>query len=251
MSGHSKWATIKHKKGALDARRGKVFTKLIKEITVAARIGGGDVDSNPRLRTAIQAAKAENMPADNIKRAVQKGTGELPGATYEEVVYEGYGPGGVALIIEVATDNKNRTLSEIRHILAKHGGNLGSHGSVSWMFHKKGYVVIEKGKADEGTLLDLITEAGADDMVDDGSNWEILSAPDKFQLVVDRLKAANITPVASEVSMIPQNYIKLSGKEAQQMTRLMEELEDHEDVQHVYANFDIEEAELHALTQAK
>ena len=251
MSGHSKWATIKHKKGALDARRGKIFTKLIKEITVAARIGGGDVDSNPRLRTAIQAAKAENMPADNIKRAVQKGTGELPGATYEESVYEGYGPGGVALILEIATDNKNRTLSEIRHILAKHGGNLGSHGSVSWMFHKKGSVVVEKGKADEMTLLDLITEAGADDMVDDGSNWEILSAPDKFQPVLDRLKAANITPVASEVSMIPQNYIKLSGKEAQQMTRLMEELEDHEDVQHVYANFDIEEAELHALTQAK
>ena len=251
MSGHSKWATIKHKKGALDARRGKIFTKLIKEITVAARIAGGDVDSNPRLRTAIQAAKAENMPADNIKRALQKGTGELPGATYEESVYEGYGPGGVALILEIATDNKNRTLSEIRHVLSKHGGNLGSHGSVSWMFHKKGSVVVEKGKADEMTLLDLITEAGADDMVDDGSNWEILSAPEKFQAVLDRLKAANITPVASEVSMIPQNYIKLSGKEAGQMTRLMEELEDHEDVQHVYANFDIEEAELHALTQAK
>ncbi|HLW79773.1 MAG TPA: YebC/PmpR family DNA-binding transcriptional regulator [Terriglobia bacterium] len=251
MSGHSKWATIKHKKGALDARRGKVFTKLIKEITVAARISGGDPDSNPRLRTAIQAAKAENMPADNIKRAVQKGTGELPGTTYEEVIYEGYGPGGVALILDVATDNKNRTLSEIRHILAKSGGNLGSHGSVSWMFNKKGYVVVEKDKADEATLLDLVTEAGADDMVDDGSNWEILCAPDKFQAVLDRLKAASITPVASEVSMIPQNYIKLSGKEAGQMTRLMEELEDHDDVQHVYANFDIEEAELHALTQAK
>jgi len=251
MSGHSKWATIKHKKGALDARRGKVFTKLIKEITVAARIGGADSDSNPRLRTAVLAAKAENMPADNIKRAIQKGTGELPGATYEEVVYEGYGPGGVAMILEIATDNKNRTLSEIRHIFAKHGGNLGAHGSVSWMFHKKGYVVVEKAKADEGALLDLVTEAGADDMVEDGSNWEIFSAPDKYPHVVDRLKAANITPAASEVSMIPQNYIKLSGKEAGQMMRLMEELEDHEDVQHVYANFDIEEAELHALTQAK
>src|SRR5215470_14821031 len=166
MSGHSKWATIKHKKGALDAKRGKIFTRLIKEIAMAAK-GGGDPDKNPRLRTAIQAAKAENMPADNIKRAVQKGTGELPGSVYEEVVYEAYGPGGVAMIVEVATDNKNRTLSEIRHILAKNGGNLGSQGSVSWMFHKKGYVVVEKGKTDEGALLDLVTEAGADDMVDD------------------------------------------------------------------------------------
>ena len=250
MSGHSKWATIKHKKGALDAKRGKIFTKLIREITIAAR-NGGDPDSNPRLRTAIAAAKAENMPADNIKRAIQKGTGELPGATYEESVYEGYGPGGVALIIEITTDNKNRTLSEIRHILSKHGGNLGTSGSVAWMFHKKGYVVVEKAKADEGKLLELVTEAGAEDMTEDGSNWEIFSPPHDFPQVVDKLKSAQITPAAAEVSMIPQNYVKLSGKEATQMMRLMEELEDHDDVQHVYANFDIEEAELGALAEAR
>jgi len=247
MSGHSKWATIKHKKGAADARRGKIFTKIIKEISVAARIGGGDPDANPRLRTAVQAAKAENMPADNIKRAIQKGTGELPGTTIEEAIYEAYGPGGVAMIVEVTTDNKNRTTSEIRHIFSKHGGAFGA--SVAWMFHKKGYIVVEKGKADEEKLLELITEADADDMVDDGSNWEILSSPENFHKVVDHLKAAQITPAAAEVSMVPQNYVKLTGKQADQMLRLMEELEDHEDVAHVYANFDIEEAELHALTQ--
>jgi YebC/PmpR family DNA-binding regulatory protein len=251
MSGHSKWATIKHKKGALDARRGKVFTKIIKEITIAARISGGDPDANPRLRTAIAAAKAENMPADNIKRAIQKGTGELPGAAYEEVVYEGYGPGGVAMLLEVTTDNKNRTLSEIRHIFSKHGGNLGEHGSVGWMFTKRGYIVVEKGKASEETLLELVTDAGADDMNEDGSNWEVFSPPAQLHQVVDRLKTAHITPAAAEVSMIPQSYVKLTGKQADQMLRLMEELEDHEDVQHVFANFDIEEAELHALTQAK
>ncbi len=247
MSGHSKWATIKHKKGAADARRGKIFTKIIKEISVAARISGGDPDSNPRLRTAIAAAKAENMPADNIKRAIQKGTGELPGTIIEEAIYEAYGPGGTAMIVEVTTDNKNRTTSEIRHIFAKHGGAFGA--SVAWMFHKKGYVVVEKNKADEEKLLELITEAGADDMNDDGSNWEILSSPENFHNVVERLKAAQITPAAAEVSMVPQNYVKLTGKQADQMLRLMEELEDHEDVSHVYANFDIEEAELHALTQ--
>ena len=249
MSGHSKWATIKHKKGAADAKRGKIFTKLIKEITVAARIGGGDPDSNPRLRTAILAAKAENMPADNIKRAVQKGTGELPGSVYEEGVYEAYGPGGVAMMVEVATDNKNRTTSEIRHAFSKHGGTFGA--SVAWMFSKRGYVIVEKDKAGEDTLLELVTEAGADDMKDDGGNWEILSAPENFHNVVEKLKAADITPSAAEVSMVPQNYVKLSGKPAEQMLRLMEELEDHEDVQHVYANFDIEEAEMHALTQEK
>jgi YebC/PmpR family DNA-binding regulatory protein len=251
MSGHSKWATIKHKKGALDARRGKIFTKLIKEITVAARISGGDADSNPRLRTAILAAKAENMPADNIKRAIQKGTGELPGSVYEESIYEAYGPGGVAVMLDVATDNKNRTLSEIRHIFGKHGGNLGANGCVAWMFTKKGYIVLAKEKADEDTLLTLATEAGAEDMVDDGSNWEILTPPEKVHQVVDALKAANIEPTVAEVSMIPQNYVKLSGKSAAQMMRLMEELEDHEDVSHVHANFDIEEAEMHALAQAK
>ena len=249
MSGHSKWATIKHKKGAADARRGKIFTKIIKEISVAARISGGDPDSNPRLRTAIQAAKAENMPADNIKRAIQKGTGELPGTTIEEGVYEAYGPGGVAMIVEVITDNKNRTTSEIRHIFAKHGGTFGA--SVAWMFHKKGYVVVEKSKADEEKLLELITEAGADDMNDDGSNWEILSAPEALHKVVEQLKAAQINPAAAEVSLVPQNYVKVTGKQADQMLRLMDELEDHEDVSHVYANFDIEESELQALTQEK
>lgn len=251
MSGHSKWATIKHKKGALDAKRGKVFTKIIKEITVAARIGGGDADSNPRLRTAIAAAKAENMPADNIKRAVQKGTGELPGATYEEGVYEGYGPSGVAVMLEVATDNKNRTISEIRHIFGKHGGNLGENGCVGWMFSKKGYIVVEKEKADEEALLNLVMDAGAEDLTDDGANWEIFTSPAELQQVVDRLKSGNIVPALAEVSMIPQSYIKLSGKSAQQMLRLSEELEDHEDVQHVYSNFDIEESELHALAEAK
>jgi YebC/PmpR family DNA-binding regulatory protein len=251
MSGHSKWATIKHKKGAADARRGKIFTKLIKEITVAARTGGGDPDGNPRLRAAITAAKAENMPADNIKRAVQKGTGELPGATYEEVVYEGYGPAGVAVMVEAATDNKNRTTSEIRHMFGKHGGNLGAAGCVAWMFQKRGYIVLEKGKASEEKLLELVTDAGADDMNDDGSNWEILSSPENFHQVVERLKAEHITPVAAEISMVPQSYIKLTGKQADQMLRLIDELEDHEDVQHVHGNFDIEEAELHALTQAK
>ncbi|HLY59953.1 MAG TPA: YebC/PmpR family DNA-binding transcriptional regulator [Terriglobia bacterium] len=251
MSGHSKWATIKHKKGALDAKRGRIFTKIIKEITVAARISGGDPDANPRLRTAILAAKAENMPADNIKRAIQKGTGELPGSVYEESVYEGYGPSGVAMMLDVATDNKNRTLSEIRHIFGKHGGNLGANGCVAWIFTKKGYIVLAKEKADEETLLNLVTDAGAEDLVDDGSNWEIFSPPDAFQQVVDRLKTANLEPTVAEVSMVPQNYVKLSGKNAGQMLRLMEELEDHEDVQHVHANFDIEEAELHALTQAK
>jgi YebC/PmpR family DNA-binding regulatory protein len=250
MSGHSKWATIKHKKGALDAKRGKIFTKLIKEITIAARMGGGDADSNPRLRTAVAAAKAENMPADNIKRAIQKGTGELPGSTYEEAVYEGYGPGGVAMILEITTDNKNRTLSEIRHILSKHGGNLGANGCVAWIFNKKGYVVVEKDKADEARLLELVTDSGAEDMVDDGSNWEVFSPPHDLNQVVESLKAAGITPAVAEVSMIPQNHVKLTGKEANQMLRLMDELEDHDDVQHVYANFEIDEAELSALAEA-
>ena len=251
MSGHSKWATIKHKKGAADARRGKLFTKLIKEIAVAARIGGGDVDSNPRLRTAIADAKAENMPAENIKRAIQRGTGELPGAQYEESVYEGYGPAGVALILEVTTDNRNRTLSEIRHLLSKHGGNLGETGCVTWMFSKRGYFVVGKSKASEEALLELITEAGADDMQEDGDNWEIFSSPDNFQKVSDALKNAGITSEVAEISMVPQTYVKLSGKPADQMLRLMEELEEHDDVQHVYANFDIETAEIESLTQGR
>ena len=189
------------------------------------------------------------MPADNIKRAIQKGTGELPGTVIEEGVYEAYGPGGVAMIVEVNTDNKNRTTSEIRHIFAKHGGTFGA--SVAWMFHKKGYVVVEKGKADEEKLLEIVTEAGADDMIDDGNNWEILSAPENFQNVVEHLKGSQVIPAVAEITMVPQNHVKLQGKQAEQMLRLMEELEDHEDVSHVYANFDIEEAELHALTQEK
>ena len=246
MSGHSKWATIKHKKGAADARRGKVFTKLIKEITVAARISGGDPDSNPRLRTAILAAKAENMPADNIKRAIQKGTGELPGTTYEESVYEGYGPGGVAMMVEVATDNKNRTIAEIRHTFGKHGGNLGANGCVAWMFNKKGYIVIEKAKADEEKLLGAVLDAGADDMQDDDDNWEVLSAPEAFQAVRDAVKQLGVEPSSAQVSMIPQNYVKLEGKVAQQMLKLMEALDDHDDVQHVWSNFDISEQEIEA-----
>ncbi len=249
MSGHSKWATIKHKKGVADARRGKLFTKLIKEITVAARIGGGDIDSNPRLRTAVAEAKAENMPADNIKRAIQRGTGELPGVQYEEIVYEGYGPSGVAMMLEVATDNRNRTLAEIRHILAKHGGNLGETGCVTWMFSKRGYIVVEKAKASEETLLDLVTEAGAEDMREDGDNWEIFCAPENFQQVIDALNKAGITPATAELSMVPQSQVKLSGKPADQVLRLMDELDEHEDVQHVYANFDIEDAELQSLAQ--
>ncbi len=250
MSGHSKWATIKHKKGAADARRGKLFTKLIKEIAVAAR-QGGDPDGNARLRAAVNAAKAVNMPADNIKRAIQRGTGELPGATYEEAVYEGYGPGGVAMMLEIMSDNRNRTLSEIRHVFSKHGGNLGENGCVAWMFSKRGYIVVEKDKADEEKLLNLVLENGGEDMSEDGSNWEIFTPPDKFHQVVEALKAAGITPAAAEVSMVPQTHVKLTGKSAQQMLKLAEELEDHEDVQHVYANFDIEESELHALTQAQ
>ncbi len=249
MSGHSKWATIKHKKGVADARRGKLFTKLIKEITVAARIGGGDIESNPRLRTAVAEAKAENMPADNIKRAVQRGTGELPGVQYEEIVYEGYGPSGVAMMLDVATDNRNRTLAEIRHILSKHGGNLGETGCVTWMFSKRGYIVVEKAKASEETLLDLVTEAGAEDMREDGDNWEIFCAPENFQQVVDALNKAGITPATAELSMVPQTQVKLSGKPADQVLRLVDELDEHEDVQHVYANFDIEDSELQSLAQ--
>jgi YebC/PmpR family DNA-binding regulatory protein len=246
MSGHSKWHTIKHKKGAADAKRGKIFTRLIKELTVAARSGGGDPDANPRLRTIVAEAKSVNMPADNIKRAIQRGTGELPGVTYEEVTYEGYGPGGAALIIEALTDNKNRTVGEIRHLLSKHGGNLGESNSVAWMFEKKGYVVVEKSKAREEALMDAALDAGADDMRDDGDNWEIVSAPDAFQQVVDAVKRLGIEPAAAEVAMLPQNYIKLEGKTAQQMIKLMEVLEEHEDTKKVWSNADIEEKEIEA-----
>jgi len=244
MSGHSKWHSIKHKKGALDAKRGRMFTKVIKEITIAARIGGGDIEGNPRLRKAVADAKGLNMPADNIKRAIQKGTGELEGGQIEEIMYEGYGPGGVAMLVEVVTDNRNRTVSEIRHVFSKNGGNMGESGSVSWMFHKKGYIGIEKTKADEDTLMTLAIDAGADDFQSDESIYEIYTSPEAFEGVLNAVKGKGIETMASEISMIPQNYIKVEGKTAQQVVKLMEALDEHDDVQHVYANFDIEESEL-------
>ena len=244
MSGHSKWATIKHKKGALDAKRGKIFTRLIKEITMAAKSGGGDPEGNPRLRTAIAAAKAENMPADNIKRAVQRGTGELPGATYEEITFEGYGPGGVALLVEVTTDNRNRTVSEIRHVFTKGGGNLGEAGSVAWMFHKKGTIVVPKAGAKEDDLMNIVLENGGEDLNDDGDNWEIVTPPNAFEPVLEGVKKGNIQVVHSELGMVPQNYIKLEGPAASQMIRLLEAIEDHDDVQNVYSNFDVDQKQL-------
>jgi YebC/PmpR family DNA-binding regulatory protein len=246
MSGHSKWHTIKHKKGAADAKRGKIFTRIIKELTVAARNGGGDVDSNPRLRTIVAEAKANNMPRENIERAIRRGTGEEPGVSYEEIMYEGYGPGGVALMIQTLTDNKNRTVGEIRHMMSKYNGNLAAENSVAWMFSRKGQVVVEKAKADEERLLNAALEAGADDMNDDGSAWEIVSSPENFEKVREAVKGLGIEPASAEVAMIPQNYVKLQGKEAQQMLKLMEALDDHDDVQHVWANFDIEEKEIEA-----
>ena len=246
MSGHSKWHTIKHKKGAADAKRGKIFTRIIKELTVAARNGGGDPGTNPRLRTIIAEAKSVNMPADNIKKAIQRGTGELPGVTYEEITYEAYGPGGTALIIECLTDNKNRTVGEIRHTLEKHGGNLGGSNSVAWMFSKKGHIVVEKSKADEEKLLSAALDAGADDMQDDGDAWEVLSDPSAFEAVRDAVKALGIEPGSAQVAMLPQNYVKLTGKEASQMLKLMDVLDEHEDVKQVWSNFDIEEKEIEA-----
>jgi YebC/PmpR family DNA-binding regulatory protein len=246
MSGHSKWHTIKHKKGALDAKRGKVFTRIIKELTVAARGGGGDPDMNPRLRTIVADAKAVNMPAENIKRAIQRGTGELPGVNYEEVTYEGYGPGGAAVIIEVLTDNRNRTVGELRHMLTKHSGNLGESNSVAWMFSKKGYIVVDKAASDEEKLLNAVLDAGGDDLRDDGDTWEIICEPSAFEGVRDAVKALGIEPASAQVAMLPQNYVKLEGKEASQMVRLMDALDDHEDVRQVWSNFDIEEKEIEA-----
>jgi YebC/PmpR family DNA-binding regulatory protein len=246
MSGHSKWHSIKHKKGAADAKRGKVFTRLIKELTVAARAGGGDPDMNPRLRTIIADAKQSNMPADNIKRAIRRGTGEEPGVSYEEAIYEGYGPGGAALIIDVLTDNKNRTVGEVRHVLTKHGGNLAEANAVAWMFSKRGYIVIAKTKAKEEDLMTATLDAGADDLRDDEDNWEVLSPPEAFQSVLEAVKKLGVEPDAAEVSMLPQNYLKLEGKQAQQMVKLMEALDEHEDVRHVWSNFDIEEKEIEA-----
>jgi YebC/PmpR family DNA-binding regulatory protein len=241
MSGHSKWATIKHKKGALDAKRGKIFTRLIKEISIAAKNGGGDPDTNPRLRGAILAAKAENMPQDNIKRAIQRGTGELPGATYEEFSLEGYGPGGVAVLLDINTDNRNRTVSEIRHVFGKNGGNMADAGAVSYMFHKKGEIIVPKSVVKEDDLMVLVLDAGAEDLRDDGENWEVLCEPSAYEAVLEAVKKANIAPTSSSVTMIPQNYIKLEGPAASTMIRLMEAFEEHDDVQNVHSNFDIDE----------
>jgi YebC/PmpR family DNA-binding regulatory protein len=246
MSGHSKWHTIKHKKGAADAKRGKIFTRIIKELTVAARNGGGDPDTNPRLRTIVAEAKQHNMPAENIKRAIRRGTGEEEGVTYDEVTYEGYGPGGVAILVDTLTDNKNRTVGEIRHIFSKYGGNLGEANSVAWMFEKKGLVTVSKDKSDEDALMSAVLDAGADDMKDDGSAWEVLSPPDAHPAVVDAVKKLGVDPDTAEIAKLPQNYIKLEGKQAQQMLKLMEMLEDHDDTKNVWSNFDVEEQEIEA-----
>jgi YebC/PmpR family DNA-binding regulatory protein len=243
MSGHSKWATIKHKKAATDAKRGKMFTRIIKEITIAAR-SGGDPDGNPRLRTAILAAKGVSMPSDNIKKAIMRGTGELEGGQIDEVMFEGYGPGGAAVLVNVATDNRNRTVSEIRHCFSKNGGNLGEQGSVAWMFERKSQIILEKDAANEDTLMNLVLESGADDLKDDGDSWEILSAPELHETVAAALAAAKIPTVQAEVAMVPKNLLKLEGKNASAMLRLNEALEDNDDVQSVYSNFDVDEADL-------
>jgi len=240
MSGHSKWATIKHKKGALDAKRGKIFTRLIKEITIAAKGGGGDPDGNPRLRTAILAAKAENMPAENIKRAIQRGTGELEGVSYEEVTFEGYGPGGVAVLVDVLTDNRNRAVSEVRHAFSKNGGNMGETGSVKFMFSKKGLIAVEKSAATEEKLMDIVLEHGGEDLNDEGDTWEIITDPHSYEAVLAAVRAANIPTVMSEITMVASTYTKLEGAVANQMIRLLEAMEDLDDVQNVHSNFDMD-----------
>ena len=240
MSGHSKWATIKHKKGATDAKRGAAFTKIIKEMTVAARIGGGDPGMNPRLRTVVEKAKAVNMPADNIKRAIQKGTGELPGQVIEEVTFEGYGPGGVAVIVETATDNRNRTVGDVRHTFDKYGGNLGQNGCVAWMFDKKGVIEVDAAKADEDALMELVLDAGADDMKLVEGTFEITTSVASFETVRQALEAKGVPMSLAELTMIPQTSVHLDGKPATQMLKLMDALEEHEDVQKVSANFDID-----------
>ena len=250
MSGHSKWATIKHKKAATDAKRGRIFTSLIREITIAARMGGGDPDVNPRLRTAVAAAKNENMPNENVERAILRGTGQLEGEQFEEVMFEGYGPGGVGMLIQTATTNRNRTVSEIRHVMSRNGGNLAEAGAVGWMFHRKGDIVVPKEQADEDKMMSVVLDAGAEDLRDDGSAWEVTTPPESFEAVRDALTHAGITPSSTEIGWLPQNYVKLSGSQAQQMLRLVEALEEHDDVQHVYANFDIDEAEIQAAVAA-
>ncbi len=239
MSGHSKWASIKHKKGALDAKRGKIFTKLIREITVSAKLGGGDPTGNARLRAAVQAAKAENMPKDNIERAIKKGTGELAGVNYEEMSYEGYGPGGVAIMLECLTDNKNRTVADIKYVFDRHGGSLGGPGCVSWIFEKKGLFTFEKDKVDEEKLIEVALDAGAEDVRTSGDEFEAVTTPGEFEKVKKAFDAAGLPYTLAEVSMIPSKTVRLEGKKADQMLNLIEALEDNDDISHVYANFDI------------
>jgi YebC/PmpR family DNA-binding regulatory protein len=239
MSGHSKWSTIKHKKAAKDAKRGKIFTKLIKEITVAARMGGGDINANPRLRTAVLTARGSSMPSDNIERAIKKGTGELEGVTYEEIQYEGYGPGGVAIIAQVLTDNKNRTVSEIRRMFSKHGGNMGETGCVGWMFDKKGILTVDKSQIDEDRLMDIALDAGAEDVRDEGEVFEVIAPPEDFEKVKERLDQEKITIASAQVSLVPKNTVDVDAKNVEQVLKLSEELEDHDDVQNVAANFHI------------
>ena len=248
MSGHSKWASIKHKKGAADAKRGKIFSRLNKEITVAARLGGGDPGGNPRLRSAIQAAKAENMPKDNIERAIKKGTGELEGASYEECNYEAYGPGGVAIMIDCLTDNKNRTVAEVKHLFERYGGSLGEPGCVSWIFEKKGLIVFERESVEEERLLELALDAGAEDIKEEETQFEILTDPSDFESVKKAFDDESVSYTVAEVSMIPQNTISLEGRDAEKMLNLMETLEDHDDINHVYANFDIPDEVMEALS---
>ena len=246
MSGHSKWATIKHKKAALDAKRGKSFTRIIKEIMIAARTGG-DPDMNPRLRTAITAAKAVSMPSDNIKKAIMRGTGELEGGQIDEVMFEGYGPGGAAVLVMVATDNRNRTVSEIRHMFSKNGGNLGEQGSVSWMFERKSQIAIPLEKAEEDQLMSIVLDAGADDLRHEGDQWTVLSPPEAHEAVLQALTKAGIETSSAEIAMVPKNLMRIEGKNASSMLRLSEALEEHDDVQNVYSNFDVDEKELEAM----
>ncbi|MDH3330355.1 MAG: YebC/PmpR family DNA-binding transcriptional regulator [Desulfobulbaceae bacterium] len=250
MSGHSKWSTIKRKKGAIDAKRGKIFTKLIKEITVAARIGGGDADANPRLRTAVLAAKSENMPKDNIERAIKKGTGDLEGANYEEILYEGYGPGGVAVLVETMTDNKNRTVADVRHYFSKSGGNLGESGCVGWMFDKKGIIVVDKETISEEELMEIALEAGAEDVVEEDSTFQVVTAPEDFNEVVENLDKAELKYDEASVSMVPQNMAEVTEeKTARSLLKLLENLEDHDDVQKVHANFDIPDELMESISE--
>ena len=249
MSGHSKWSTIKRKKGANDAKRGKIFTKLIKEITVAAKMGGGDPDANPRLRTAVLSAKSENMPKDNIERAIKKGTGGLEGVNYEEILYEGYGPGGVAVLVETMTDNKNRTVSDVRHYFSKSGGNLGESGCVGWMFDKKGIIVVDKEAMSEEELMDLALEAGAEDVLEEDTTFQVITAPEEFNDVMASLDKAELKYAEASVSMVPQNTIDVAEeKTAKSLMRLLESLEDHDDVQKVHANFDIPDDLMESLS---